>query len=714
MNDPHTAQRSYLPYVILLSVIVWVAAFFPFVIGEMPLQSDAFSYYEHTKFFVENLTRGVYPLWDAHWNNGVSNEFFLRRIGPFNPFHLVSLTLASLGVTFHVAYRIFLSVYFIVGALGFFLLADRLLKHREAAFVAFLLFLFSSLGMRSFDSYLQLVFVPTIWFFYFLVSFYERPSRYNVLGLVFTLTQLGTTYIPFYFVVILGVFGVCALVFGFRQIPVCAQKVFGFAKGQKLFLIFCAFVLVVSLLPSVKLYQQASSGQLSLPRRHMKSEIDHQLGVPKRDVVRWAVVEDIFYAQYFTENLRKFRFAVLYCSIFIFLVLMLGIFSQLNKLLLFLVVWGGTLFMIASPKNTGIYHWLFENIFFFQFFRNLHFFLWFAIIPIVILFLSEQYRQLVVWWDRREGKRVLSLLFVLGVHLGVLAFLKERGTAIVTSYVTVSLSLLFFVLRWAGVLKSHSPWTWLLLLAALSAEPFEVFSVHLVNNSPKMLYGTLYDRPFFDFSYRRGSPTTFDVTQEEDGFYEPAPITIYVGTRWFNNLNSRMNNKLLNNYLTVRIFAVDQVRELPQAPDDIQALGEAFLGRLNVAYVETAVDADPERPLNGTAEVFDQDSDRLKVLHFDANTLTLRTNFEKKKFLVVNDCFYPGWTARVSGRLQKLYRTNIAFKGFWVPSGDQIVELRYRDKTAVGLELLAMALSCGIFVVLVLGARKREGGPDEQ
>jgi len=708
MNDPHTAQRSYLPYIVLLSVIVWAAAFFPFVSGEMPLQSDAFSYYEHTKFFVENLSRGVYPLWDAHWNTGVPNEFFLRRIGPFNPFHLLSLALTSLGVTFHVAYRIYLSAYFIVGALGFFLLSERVFKHKEAAFVAFLLFLFSSLGMRSFDSYLQLVFIPAVWFFYFLVSFYEQPNRRNVLGLVFTAVQLGTTYIPFYFVVILGVFGMAAILFGLRKIPECARKILGFAKGNKLFLLFCVFVLTVSLVPSLKLYQQTATGQLSLPRRHTKAETDNELSVPKKDVVRWAVVEDIFYAQYFTEDLRKFRFAVLYCSIFIYLVLMLGIFAQLNKRLFFLAAWAGMLFLIASPKNTGIYHWLFENIFFFRLFRNLHFFLWFAILPIVILFLSEQYRQLMVWWDKREGQKIFSLLFVLAVHLAVLAFLRQRGTALVTTYATVCLSLIFFVLRWAGVLKTHSPWTWLLLLAALSVEPFEVFSVHLINNSPKMLYASQYDQPYLDFSYSRGAEVPIDLEKERNGYYEPAPTTIYVGTRWFHDINSRMNKNILRNYLTARIFAVDQLRSLPPPQKDIPILGKAFMERQNVAFVEAGADSDADQPLKGTAEVFDQASQKLKVLRFNANAMTLRTNFEQKKFLVINDCFYAGWTARVNGRPEKIHRTNIAFKGLWVPNGNQIIELRYRNTASVGLEVLALILSNGIFLVLLFGPRQRE------
>jgi len=46
--------------------------------------------------------------------------------------------------------------------------------------------------------------------------------------------------------------------------------------------------------------------------------------------------------------------------------------------------------------------------------------------------------------------------------------------------------------------------------------------------------------------------------------------------------------------------------------------------------------------------------------------------------LVVTDTFYPGWTARVDGRDEKIYKVNGAFRGMRVPAGRSTVVMEYR------------------------------------
>ena len=127
------------------------------------LFSDALSYFDHTHYFLESLKRGVFPLWDFFWQYGSPNEFFLRRIGCYNPVYLWMLLLNFLGLPSITAYLLVQSLYFFLGCLGFYFLTRAVYEDERIAFTAFLFFLFSAVGTRIFDSYMCLVIVPTVW-----------------------------------------------------------------------------------------------------------------------------------------------------------------------------------------------------------------------------------------------------------------------------------------------------------------------------------------------------------------------------------------------------------------------------------------------------------------------------------------------------------------------------------------------------------------------
>ena len=58
-----------------------VFCFARFLFGKLALQGDARNYYEHFKFFLDNMRHGVYPMWESTRQFGVPAEFFMRRIG---------------------------------------------------------------------------------------------------------------------------------------------------------------------------------------------------------------------------------------------------------------------------------------------------------------------------------------------------------------------------------------------------------------------------------------------------------------------------------------------------------------------------------------------------------------------------------------------------------------------------------------------------------
>ena len=90
-------------------------------------------------------------------------------------------------------------------------------------------------------------------------------------------------------------------------------------------------------------------------------------------------------------------------------------------------------------------------------------------------------------------------------------------------------------------------------------------------------------------------------------------------------------------------------------------------------------DAAPRTPA-GTATIVTYGNDQL----------TIETNAQTPSWLVVNDSFYPGWQARIDGRVVPIVRTNALVRGIAVPAGHNLVDLRYRP----------MSFRIGVFLSL--------------
>lgn len=103
----------------------------------------------------------------------------------------------------------------------------------------------------------------------------------------------------------------------------------------------------------------------------------------------------------------------------------------------------------------------------------------------------------------------------------------------------------------------------------------------------------------------------------------------------------------------------------------------------------------PER--SGTVEILDSSGSYVK----------LRSNSDSQGLLVLHDSYYPGWRAYVDGEKTRLYRTDTAFRGVFVPAGVHIVEFKYRPLSFyVGLSLSFSAI---VLMAVTLRILRRRG-----
>jgi len=362
-------ERHILSILLFLSFLLWIFAFRGFLFNKLALISDARAYFEHFHYYLDNIGRGVFPMWEPVRAYGVPIEFFLRRIGEFNPLFFLILILNKSGFSFTSSYLTFLTFYYFLGMAGFYLLAKRLFGDTKAAFAAFLLLMFSSLGTRLFDSFIIGIFVPMVWFFYFLTAFTLNPKRYFFLGITFTLMIIVTTYVPFYFVTVFGVFIICFCCIYFRHLKEIFRKYFKFFKVNKIFSCVCISALLLSLIPGILFYQESARGEYVLPVRHAGSSMQNSLGVRLQTIGGGGVVSPLIRKGLFS-NLRQYQVGTFYIPVFAYLLLLFGGITQINKRLVLLAAWGFGIYLISLNDATPFYHFLYDHIFYFKYFRN--------------------------------------------------------------------------------------------------------------------------------------------------------------------------------------------------------------------------------------------------------------------------------------------------------------------------------------------------------
>ncbi len=604
-------------FLLTLAFALWCFSFHRFLLNQVNLQGDATVYYEHFRFFLENIGRGVFPMWESSRQNGVPVEFFLRRIGEFNPLFLFIIILNKTGIPYTFSYLIFLALYYFLGMIGFYKLAKCFLRDTPMAFAATVLLMFSSLGTQVFWSFIILIFTPMAWFFYFLVAFTQKPQKHLFLGVIFTVMILVTTYVPFYFLTIFLSFMLCFSFIYFSFLKRIALQYFGFFKEYKIFSCLCILALIASLLPGIFFYQESSKGEFVLPARHAKADTENTLAVGIQKMGGSAVeVASLFGKSSFDEvtssgetpslssfgsrrhasRLKKIRLGEFYVPVFVWILLLIGLTVVANRKLILLASWGFIIYLISLHDTTPLYRFLYEHIFYFKYFRNFEFFLWIILLPITILFLIEQLRLFLSYFPKTKNGKYIHIAFLTAVHLGVMVFLYTQGRGLLSSYCVVGLSLLFFTL-WFNKFsfrKKIEPFFLGIFFILIIIQPLEVYhylSGNYAKGSGSYRYGET--RPYLgkllslSSLYEQNSEGKKSIPNV---IIQKLSPNIYFATKWYYRLHEKLDTDIFDRYKSQPFILYDSVEWID--PDEflsdmknIKKMEDAFKDRQNIAFV---------------------------------------------------------------------------------------------------------------------------------
>ncbi|MBF0122841.1 MAG: hypothetical protein HQL21_05475 [Candidatus Omnitrophica bacterium] len=674
------------PYVwMVMACFIWLLAFGDYFTGKSTLFSDAVSYFDHTFYFIENIKRGVFPLWDSSWNHGAPNDFFLRRIGCYNPIYLLMALLSIVGVSHPVAYLLVHSLYFFLGAFGFYLLTKTVYKDERVAFGSFLLLLFSTVGTRIFDSYMCLVIVPTIWFLYFLTVFLVMPRRLYFTGLCLSFMIAMNTYIPLFFLTIIFAIGLFWIVFFFREVWSAGQRAVNFFISHPGFSGLLAGLVVVSLIPPLAFFLNTLQGAVVLPERHGVSGGAHVLSVDTK-LLSWGVMEDLFFTGYFTD-FRRFLLALAYVPFLGVVLWAWGVFCQINRRVLLYFSIAVFFILLGTPLAAPLHQFLFKHVFYFKYIRNLHFFLWFILLPLFIFISAEFLSQILLMSFKSVKEKAWAACIAFVTMAVFFLFTLWRGDGVWTTFFAIGATLVFsmWYLFWR---QSFKGWIlWAVLLVVIVPQAFQVFH-YISRNTPRTDIYKNVSLPKFEYV----TGITPSASSDNRCGY------LYYSASSFDDLCKGVGNLAVSSSLTHTLVAYGRVEPFRGTSQDYVNLELSLTRNTDMAFTAGLKGSLVLSPRDNPVK-FEKDSSALSVRHFDTNTLLLRTNFDHEKFLVYTDSVAKGWRAFVDGKRVDLYPANLAYKGVRVPSGQRSVEFRYGNPWWYGFNWLMIV----VFNVLFYG-----------
>lgn len=92
---------------------------------------------------------------------------------------------------------------------------------------------------------------------------------------------------------------------------------------------------------------------------------------------------------------------------------------------------------------------------------------------------------------------------------------------------------------------------------------------------------------------------------------------------------------------------------------------------------------------------------KVQLTKYEPEDIRITVSTGRSGLLVLDDPYYPGWTACVDGKIARIYRANYLFRAVPVSAGVHRVEFRFRPKS-IGYGLYITLVSLGLTVLLIL------------
>lgn len=102
------------------------------------------------------------------------------------------------------------------------------------------------------------------------------------------------------------------------------------------------------------------------------------------------------------------------------------------------------------------------------------------------------------------------------------------------------------------------------------------------------------------------------------------------------------------------------------------------------------------------AHLADSVRGRVKVIHYNPNSVEFQVSSNSEALLVFSDSYYPGWRAEVDERETPVFQANVTQRAVAVPAGDHSVKFAFRSRPITygfWISGVGFAIFMGIFLV---------------
>jgi hypothetical protein len=711
------------PAVILIPFCLYLFLCQDFIVGRIAINIDTAAHYTVTKYYINNLLEGIIPLWEPFIHSG---RPFLGMIncGMLNPLINTVLLGVIFGLNYYDAYILFILFYYFLGLMGFFVLSRIILRSSLYAFFAYTALMFSGMGIMVFNQIIVLlIFVTSVWFFVFLLRFLNGFQKRDFLGLVVAAILMEVSYYPFYLLTFLLVCILVCLVYYPDRVRLIGENTLRFFRRNKAIVSIALAGLIVSTMPLVlyKLHDQA--GEIISPCRHIDcstSNLDACLkgsAMNFEDVGYFGTLFDRVSLKAFFSGFDKFSYlrdGCFYVPLFCLIIILASSFTHIDRLRkAILWIWFVT-FLISIGAATPVYGFLFKHVFYFQYFRNLFYFMAF-LIPLMVLFSALQLKSML---SVAPTRKLLKLTSVVVLHFIFLMVVHRQGNALVTTYLIVIASFVFFMLyyfRNAPIRNLHIAVIFVLIIL----QPIQVFFSYAANAGSLGLNGPLfsaYVKPDVAFQRPVNSRDGHSVFRLRDYDFESdlkmsdsdgrLVIMPYSVSRWYFLMINKMSEESVLGYIRNKFYLYNNYefynmndeavwKNVEQGITDNMDVVYAFDGRTS----EGSIKKNYQKGVIGKVQVIDETFDGFKITNFNVNEIKALYSLEMPKFLVYTDNFTSDWRAYIDGRETQVYRSNIAFKGVMLPAGKHILSIAYRP---LGGTMIYWICAVVIFILMLL------------
>jgi len=290
--------------------------------------------------------------------------------------------------------------------------------------------------------------------------------------------------------------------------------------------------------------------------------------------------------------------------------------------------------------------------------------------------------------------------YVVLVHVLALLFVWYRQDAVLSTYIMIGLSFIFWSLMVQERLRMNV-WGYALLTLTILVQPLETYYYFsLKAPAAPSSFG-------YDFSFNSMEMKNTDLTTFEDHHLGIGPL--YYASGGYNFLYENINKHDLFKYLTHKIYLVDQLEAVDRQQLDLSELDHNFTTGANTAIVfknnDRVLKLTGNNPNpSAQAEPVDEGTGGFKLLGFDANHLRMAMDVPYEKFLIYNDSYDPYWHVKVNNHQEVIYEVNGAFKGVWIPAGKSVIEFHYGCWWQFVINIL-LSLAAFAFLIAVIWCR---------